>query len=249
MSKDIKKEFNPLILQDKQEFLALLKAGKMKYSKYNVLNDQEKMFVELVVFGGYTGEQAVKALDPTVRNPKLIANRMASSPDVAATLEELSMQKDKKFMTELSEARELALSKLLYIMANTEDSALAAAVAKTIIDASGKAVAANAKKEEGGVGQVKFSIQVENAYMGTESPLKPKEDPVIITIDDKQAEEARLESQAKLNDLNDQVESEKAKLNSIKQSNSSLPVNPDTGLPYTISYEGINAYEDTDTES
>ena len=40
MSKDIKKEFSPIILQDKQEFLSLLKAGKFKYSKYNVLNDQ-----------------------------------------------------------------------------------------------------------------------------------------------------------------------------------------------------------------
>jgi hypothetical protein len=138
MSKDIKKEFSPIILQDKQEFLTLLKAGKFKYSKYNVLTDQEKTFVELVVFGGYTGEQAIKVIDPTVRNPKLIANRMVSNPDVSASLEELSMQKDKKFMTELSEARELALSKLLYIMANTEDHSLAAAVAKTIIDASGK---------------------------------------------------------------------------------------------------------------
>jgi hypothetical protein len=249
MSKDIKKEFNPLILQDKQEFLALLKAGKMKYSKYNVLSEQEKLFVELVVFGGYTGEQAIKALDPSTRNPKLIANRMASSPDVAATLEELSMQKDKKFMTELSEARELALSKLLFIMANTEDSALAAAVAKTIIDASGKAVAANAKKDEGQVGQVKFSIQVENAYMGTEPPIKSTEEPVVVTIDDTQVNQQKQLVQQEIDSLNEQVKEQKDKLNNIKQSNSSLPVNPDTGMPYTFSYESVNAYEDDDSES
>jgi hypothetical protein len=249
MSKDVKKEFNPLILQDKQEFLALLKAGKMKYSKYNVLTEQEKMFVELVVFGGYTGEQAIKALDPTVRNPKLIANRIASSPDVAATLEELSMQKDKKFMTELSEARELALSKLLFIMANTEDNALAAAVAKTIIDASGKAVAANAKKDDGSVGQVKFSIQVENAYMGTEPTIKPKEEPVVITIEDEEVNNQKQLVQDEINNLNEQVKEQKDKLNSLKQSNSSLPVNPDTGMPYTFSYESVNAYEDEDSES
>lgn len=249
MSKDIKKEFSPIILQDKQEFLSLLKAGKFKYSKYNVLNDQEKTFVELVVFGGYTGEQAIKAIDPTVRNPKLIANRMVSNPDVAASLEELSMQKDKKFMTELSEARELALSKLLYIMANTEDHSLAAAVAKTIIDASGKAVAANAKKDEGQVGQVKFSIQVENAYMGQEMPIKPKPEPVVITVEDAQVAEVQKETQAKLDNLNEQVQKEQEKLNSIKQSAANLPVNPQTGLPYTISYEGVNSYEDNDSES
>jgi hypothetical protein len=249
MSKDIKKEFSPIILQDKQEFLTLLKAGKFKYSKYNVLTDQEKTFVELVVFGGYTGEQAIKVIDPTVRNPKLIANRMVSNPDVAASLEELSMQKDKKFMTELSEARELALSKLLYIMANTEDHSLAAAVAKTIIDASGKAVAANAKKDEGAIGQVKFSIQVENAYMGTELPIKPKEEPVIITINDQEDQRAKQVVEAELQEVKTKVKQQEELLNKTKQSNSNLPVNPDTGLPYTISYEGVNSYEKDDSEN
>lgn len=240
--------FQPLVIQDKQEFLQLLKNGKLKYSKYNVLNDQQKLFVELVVFGGYSGEQAMKAIDPEIRNPKLLANRMASDPDVAATLEELSAQKDKKFMTELSEARELALSKLMYIMSTTKDEALAAAAAKTIIDASGKAVAANAKKDEGQVGQVKFSIQVENAYMGTEPPIKPKEDPVIITIDDQQTEEAKLQVKQELDTIKANVKVEEEKLNAAKQANSNLPVNPDTGLPYVISYEGVNSYEDQGDE-
>lgn len=244
----VERIFQPLVIQDKQEFLQLLKAGKLKYSKYNVLNDQQKLFVELVVFGGYSGEQAMKAIDPEIRNPKLLANRMASDPDVAATLEELSAQKDKKFMTELSEARELALSKLMYIMANTKDEALAAAAAKTIIDASGKAVAANAKKDEGQVGQVKFSIQVENAYMGTQPPIKPAEEPIIITIDDQQAEEAKLQAQAELSNIKTSIKEEEDKLNAVKQSNSNLPVNPDTGLPYVISYEGVNAYEDKDED-
>ena len=236
--------FQPLVIQDKQEFLQLLKNGKLKYSKYNVLNDQQKLFVELVVFGGYSGEQAMKAIDPEIRNPKLLANRMASDPDVSASLEELSMQKDKKFMTELSEARELALSKLMFIMSTTKDEALAAAAAKTIIDASGKAVAANAKKDEGQVGQVKFSIQVENAYMGAEPPIKSKPEPVVINIDDAQVEEAKIQTTAELQHVKESIKSEQDKLNNLKQSNSSLPINPDTGLPYTISYEGVNSYED-----
>jgi hypothetical protein len=236
--------FQPLVIQDKQDFLQLLKAGKLKYSKYNVLNEQQKLFVELVVFGGYSGEQAMKAIDPEIRNPKLLANRMASDPDVASTLEELSAQKDKKFMTELSEARELALSKLMYIMSTTKDEALAAAAAKTIIDASGKAVAMNAKKDEGQVGQVRFSIQVENAYMGTEPPLKAKEDPVIITIDDQQAEQAKVEINKELETVRSTINEEQEKLNSLKQANTNLPVNPDTGLPYVISYEGVNSYDD-----
>jgi hypothetical protein len=240
--------FQPLVIQDKQEFLQLLKNGKLKYSKYNVLNDQQKLFVELVVFGGYSGEQAMKAIDPEIRNPKLLANRMASDPDVASSLEELSAQKDKKFMTELSEARELALSKLMFIMSTTKDEALAAAAAKTIIDASGKAVAMNAKKDDGQVGQVKFSIQVENAYMGSEPPLKPKEDPVIITIDDPQVEEAKLETKKELDTIKSSIKLETDKLNATKQSNSNLPVNPSTGLPYTISYEGVNSYEDLGEE-
>jgi hypothetical protein len=240
--------FQPLVIQDKQEFLQLLKNGKLKYSKYNVLNDQQKLFVELVVFGGYSGEQAMKAIDPEIRNPKLLANRMASDPDVASSLEELSAQKDKKFMTELSEARELALSKLMFIMSTTKDEALAAAAAKTIIDASGKAVAMNAKKDDGQVGQVKFSIQVENAYMGSEPPLKPKEDPVIITIDDTQVEEAKLETKKELDTIKSSIKLETDKLNATKQSNSNLPVNPSTGLPYTISYEGVNSYEDLGEE-
>ena len=240
--------FQPLVIQDKQEFLQLLKAGKLKYSKYNVLNDQQKLFVELVVFGGYTGEQAMKALDPELRNPKLMANRMASDPDVAATLEELSAQKDKKFMTELSEARELALSKLMFIMSTTKDEALAAAAAKTIIDASGKAVAANAKKDEGQVGQVRFSIQVENAYMGTESPFKEKQEPVIITIDDQQTEDAKLKAQQELASIKNTIKQEENKLNEVKQSNSNLPVNPETGLPYVISYEGVNFYDKKDED-
>jgi hypothetical protein len=152
-------------------------------------------------------------------------------------------------MTELSEARELALSKLLFIMANTEDNALAAAVAKTIIDASGKAVAANAKKDDGSVGQVKFSIQVENAYMGTEPTIKPKEEPVVITIEDEEVNNQKQLVQDEINNLNEQVKEQKDKLNSLKQSNSSLPVNPDTGMPYTFSYESVNAYEDEDSES
>jgi hypothetical protein len=84
--------------------------------------------------------------------------------------------------------------------------------------------------------------------MGSEPPLKPKEDPVIITIDDTQVEEAKLETKKELDTIKSSIKLETDKLNATKQSNSNLPVNPSTGLPYTISYEGVNSYEDLGEE-
>ena len=248
MEKDVKRIFEPLILREKQELLTLLKSGKMKYSKYNVLSEEEKLFVELVVFGGYSGEQAVRVIDPNVKNPKMIANRMAMTPDVAATLDELSVQRDKKFVTELNEARELALSKLMYIMHTTSDEALAAAAAKTILDTSGKATAANNKKEDERVDRVRYEILVENAYLGPQNPLQPIIQEVIIPIDDAAAEEYKTKTQAEINRLNEELVKEKENLAKVRQANNRLPVNPETGLPYTISYEGVDNYHDNEEE-
>jgi hypothetical protein len=85
--------------------------------------------------------------------------------------------------------------------------------------------------------------------MGTESPLKAKEEPVIITINDQEDQRAKQVVEAELQEVKTKVKQQEELLNKTKQSNSNLPVNPDTGLPYTISYEGVNSYEKDDSES
>ena len=223
----------PKIIETKQQLLQALKNGELQTSKYNLLNQNEKLFVELVAFGDYTAEQAVRVIDPTIRAPQAAANRLLANPNVADTLEELTVQRDKKFMAEVSTARDMALNKLKYIMTTTKDDALAAACAKTILDKAND-VMKNSKKEEEPVGQVRFAIQVENVYTGDVSNNYNKEEPVIITLDDQ--EEASLKAEKA--QLEKDVKELKQKKNPVQQ-----PVNPATGLPYIISYEGVNAYE------
>lgn len=223
----------PKIIETKQQLLQALKNGELQTSKYNLLNQNEKLFVELVAFGDYTAEQAVRVIDPTIRAPQAAANRLLANPNVADTLEELTVQRDKKFMAEVSTARDMALNKLKYIMTTTKDDALAAACAKTILDKAND-VMKNSKKEEEPVGQVRFAIQVENVYTGDVSNNYNKEEPVIITLDDQ--EEASLKAEKA--QLEKDVKELKQKKNPVQQ-----PVNPSTGLPYIISYEGVNAYE------
>ena len=136
-------------------------------------------------------------------------------------------------MAEVSTARDMALNKLKYIMTTTKDDALAAACAKTILDKAND-VMKNSKKEEEPVGQVRFAIQVENVYTGDVSNNYNKEEPVIITLDDQ--EEASLKAEKA--QLEKDVKELKQKKNPVQQ-----PVNPATGLPYIISYEGVNAYK------
>lgn len=223
----------PKIIETKQQLLQALKNGELQTSKYNLLNQNEKLFVELVAFGDYTAEQAVRVIDPTIRAPQAAANRLLANPNVADTLEELTVQRDKKFMAEVSTARDMALNKLKYIMTTTKDDALAAACAKTILDKAND-VMKNSKKEEEPVGQVRFAIQVENVYTGDVSNNYNKEEPVIITLDDQ--EEASLKAEKA--QLEKDIKELKQKKNPVQQ-----PVNPATGLPYIISYEGVNAYE------
>lgn len=223
----------PKIIETKQQLLQALKNGELQTSKYNLLNQNEKLFVELVAFGDYTAEQAVRVIDPTIRAPQAAANRLLANPNVADTLEELTVQRDKKFMAEVSTARDMALNKLKYIMTTTKDDALAAACAKTILDKAND-VMKNSKKEEEPVGQVRFAIQVENVYTGDVSNNYNKEEPVIITLEDQ--EEASLKAEKA--QLEKDVKELKQKKNPVQQS-----VNPATGLPYIISYEGVNAYE------
>lgn len=209
----------PRIIETKQQLLQALKNGELEVSKYNTLNTNEKLFVELVAFGDYTAEQAIRVIDPTISAPQAAANRLLANKNIADTLEELTVQRDKKFMAEVSTARDMALNKLKYIMTTTKDDALAAACAKTILDKANDAVKNTTKKEDP-VGQVKFAIQVENYIGGT--PNYNKDEPVIITLDEQQG--------------NDAQESKKKPY--VPKS-----VNPSTGLPYTIAYEGVNAYD------
>lgn len=221
---EINRMLQPKVIETKQELLAALHTGKLAVSKYNLLNDREKMFVELVAFGDYTGEQAVRIIDPKTKVPQVLANQLMSNKDVAETLEELSISRDKKFMAEISTARDMALNKLKYIMTTTKDDSLAASCAKVILDKAAETVKQMDKKEDP-VGQVRFAIQVENNYNMPPDPAL-KGEPVIITLDEQQ--EAKL----------------RKKGDNEPMFNNKLPVNPDTGLPYTISYEGVNAYDD-----
>lgn len=231
----------PKIIETKQQLLQALKNGEIKTSKYNLLSPKEKLFVELVAFGDYTGEQAIKVIDPTLRAPQAQANRLMANPNVSATLEELSVQRNKKFMAEISTARDMALSKLKYIMTTTNDDALAAACAKTILDKANDAMKSTNKNEEP-VGEVRFAIQVDNVYVNG-APSYNKEEPVIITLDDQ--EEARmLEEKEK---LEGEIKELKKTKSSLPQTN--LPINPESGLPYVISYEAVDAYNgDADDE-
>lgn len=226
----------PKVIETKQQLLQALKNGELQTSKYNLLNQNEKLFVELIAFGDYTGEQAIRVIDPMIRAPQAAANRLLANPNIAATLEELTVQRDKKFMAEVSTARDMALNKLKYIMTTTKDDALAAACAKTILDKANDAMK-NTKKDEEPVSQVKFAIQVENVYTGGANGYNTEE-PVIITLDDQQ--------EAELKQTKDQLTKE---INALKKKVAPEPtVNPDTGLPYVISYEGVNAYEVTNDE-
>jgi hypothetical protein len=139
-------------------------------------------------------------------------------------------------MAEVSTARDMALSKLKYIMTTTKDDALAAACAKTILDKANDAMK-NVDKKEEPVGQVRFAIQVDNVYTGPVNNNYNKEEPVIITLEDQEEEKLRTEKAQLTEEVNELK----------KKTQSSQPVNPATGLPYIISYEGVNAYEgDTD---
>lgn len=225
----------PKIIETKQELLQALKNGQLHTSKYNLLSKNEQMFVELIVFGDYTAEQAMRVIDPTCRAPLALANRMLANPNIAATLEELTVQKDKKFMAEVSAARDMALSKLKYIMTTTKDDSLAAACAKTILDKANEAMK-NTKKEEEQVGNITFAIKVDNTYIDGGSTSN-KEDPVIITLDDQEENQIKATREKMRKELSDE-----------QKATGKLPINPGTGLPYVISYEGVNAYVDNEED-
>lgn len=224
------RKFTPMIIQTKEELMIAMKEGRIKSSKYNLLNEREKLFVELVCFGGYTGEQAVRAIVPGTKSPSAIANRIMSNPDVVETINELSVAKDRKFAAEIASARDVALDKLKFIMATTSDPALAASCAKIILDKSEFYSKQTEHKDDEPVGAVRFNIRVDNVNVnGAESPKKSE--PVIIELTPEE--------------INKTVGKEV--INEETGETIDAPVgdiNPETGLPFVLKYEGINNYED-----
>lgn len=240
----ITRALQPKILETKEELLQALKTGQLKTSKYNLLTPNEKIFVELVCFGGYTADQAIKCINPSVKNAHAIANRMLAVPAVAETLEELSVAKDKKFMAEISSARDMALSKLKFIMSTTSDQSLAASCAKVILDKSEALMKSREKKEEP-VGGVRFQIQVENLYANGATPNTSE--PVIIPIDAVEEDTLISEREKIKNALDGEIKAKKDELRQLKKKAGQEQVNPTTGLPYVIAYEGVDNYSDPDS--
>lgn len=223
------RKFTPMVIQTKEELMEAMRQGRMKTSKYNLLNDKEKLFVELVCFGGYTGEQAIRVIVPGTKNPMAIANRLMSNPDVGETIDELSIAKDKKFKAQIQSNKEMALEKLMYIMNTTNDEALAASVAKTILDKAEFYAKQNDSKDDEPVGGVRFNIRVDNVNVnGTESPKKSE--PVIIELTPEEINKSV--GKTVIDESGEVIESVPTE------------INPDTGMPYVLKYEGIDNYND-----
>jgi hypothetical protein len=213
--------FKPVVIETKEQLLRALKSGKIKSSKYNLLNDEEKLFVEMLVFGEYTAEQAMRSIKPTLRDSRAAANRLLANKDVADAIEELSTQKDKSFMAELSTARAMALNKLKYIMATTTDEAVAAACAKTILDKAERVMLETAKsKVDDAVSGVTFSIQVDNVTVNPREEAKEKPKKIIeVDVDVSDPEQ------------DPSLEKEIATVG-------------DNGTAFTLTYEGMDNYHE-----
>lgn len=230
---DSSRIFKPMILQTKEELLTALKAGQLTTSHYNLLDEQQKIFVELVCFGGYTAEEAMRVIIPTARNAAALANRMLANKDIITTMDELTVAKNTKFKAEVSSAREMALEKLKYIMTTTDDDSLAASCAKVILDKAGDALKQDKDKDEP-VGQVSFNIQVENVYAPGASPKK--DEPVIIELSPEELNPAIAETKEIKAKLDKDIKERKEKLGQAE-------VNPETGLPFVLHYEGVDNYK------
>ena len=173
--------FAPDIITTKENLLVALRNGDIKSSKYNLLNEEEKLFVELVVFGDYQAEQAMM----TIRGSDYHrgqGNRMCARPNVADALEELSYKKNKKFMAEISSSRDQALRKLMYIMNTTEDESVAAACAKTILDKADKIT--TEKEAANAVNAIQFNINLAPKPVDISNPKVDLDSPIIEDVVD-----------------------------------------------------------------
>ncbi len=178
----MQRTFSPEIISTKENLLTALRNGDIKTTKYNLLNEEEKLFVELVVFGDYTAEQAMMSIRGASNYHKGMGNRMCARPNVADALEELSYKKNKKFMAEVSSARDVALRKLMYIMNTTEDESVAAACAKTILDKSDKIT--TEKQAQDAVNAIQFNINLAPQPVDVSNPKVDLNDPIIMDVKD-----------------------------------------------------------------
>lgn len=177
----IKRTFAPDIITTKENLLTALRTGDIKSSKYNLLNEEEKLFVELMVFGDYNSEQAMMSIRGSDYH-KGMGNRMCARSNVADALEELSYKKNKKFMAEISSSRDMALRKLMYIMNTTEDESVAAACAKTILDKSEKIT--TEKQASDAVNAIQFNINLAPQPVDISNPKVNLDSPIIMDVKD-----------------------------------------------------------------
>lgn len=177
----MKRVFAPDIITTKENLLVALRNGDIKSSKYNLLNEEEKLFVELVVFGDYGAEQAMMSIRGADYH-KGQGNRMCARPNVADALEELSYKKNKKFMAEISSSRDQALRKLMYIMNTTEDESVAAACAKTILDKSEKIT--TEKDAQTAINAIQFNITMAPKPVDISNPKVDLDSPLIMDVTD-----------------------------------------------------------------
>lgn len=177
----MQRTFAPDIITTKENLLTALRNGDIKSSKYNLLNEEEKLFVELVVFGDYSAEQAMMSIRGNDYH-KGMGNRICARPNVADALEELSYKKNKKFMAEISSSRDMALRKLMYIMNTTEDESVAAACAKTILDKSEKIT--TEKQASDAVNAIQFNINLAPQPVDVNNPKVDLDSPIIYDVKD-----------------------------------------------------------------
>lgn len=173
--------FAPDVITTKENLLTALRQGDIKTSKYNLLNEEEKLFVELVVFGDYNAEQAMMSIRGSDYH-KGMGNRICARPNVADALEELSYKKNKKFMAEVTSSRDMALRKLNYIMNTTEDEAVAVACAKTILDKADKIT--TEKQAADAVNAIQFNINLAPQPVDISNPKVDLDAPIIYDVQD-----------------------------------------------------------------
>lgn len=208
--------FAPEVITTKENLLTALRNGDIKSTKYNLLNEEEKLFVELVVFGDYTAEQAMMSIRGSENYHKGMGNRMCARPNVAEALEELSYKKNKKFMAEISTARDVALRKLMYIMNTTEDEGVAAACAKTILDKSDKIT--TEKQAQDAVNAIQFNINLAPQPVDVSNPKVDLNAPIIMDVKD---------YDEKVNEVLPEKEPQ-----------------PASGLDYKLNYQDVDNYSD-----
>ena len=122
----------------------------------------------------------------------------------------------------------MALDKLKFIMATTSDPALAASCAKIILDKSEFYSKQNETPKDESVGGVRFNIHVANVNVnGAESPKK--DEPVIIELSPEEINKAV--GKEVVDDSGEVIDS------LVKE------VDPETGMPYVLKYEGIDNYK------